>query len=418
MKELNILYVVKDRSEFNLMKMNLLQFAGANLVKVTQAQTTEHATKLIRNATTPIYDAIMADCEFFRSGRENDFTERIKRLDSAAIIALTDAPEPPEIMGAAHFCFLKSIYQDSLVQSILRAIEWKRSQSELGRLHSQLKESQMSLIQSEKLASLGRIASGVAHEVKNPLASLQMGVSFLKDNPSPKMKEITILEMEKAIDRACKIVKEMVDFSGDSQLELKPTNLNDLVKRSARLMRHEFSHTKTQLIENLATDLAPANADADKIEQVILNMVANGIQSMGNGGAIEIRTANVDEAIEKFEESDASVGTLGEGSHVAIEIRDYGGGISESIVHHVFDAFFTTKSKGVGTGLGLFVAGNIIKLHNGSIKIYNEYEPRGLRIRLVLPTAKLRKAKKNESIMCPFCREDLKQIHKLTEDDK
>ncbi len=251
--------------------------------------------------------------------------------------------------------------------------------------NEELKITQLQLIQAEKLESIGRLAAGVAHEVKNPLALLLMGVEYLEHNvPTDDENVPAILnEMREAITRAEKIIVGMVDFSSNRQLNRETVDLHPLIDGAALLMRHQFTRKSVRLKKCYAPELPPIFADKTRIEQVIVNLFTNALQAMKKGGRLTLTTSTrtLGEADRRsFGTRTANPFRAGD-QVVVVEIQDNGPGVPPELLNKVFDPFFTTKPTGEGTGLGLSVTRKIVELHEGRIELANVPEG-GLKVTL------------------------------------
>lgn len=250
--------------------------------------------------------------------------------------------------------------------------------------HAELQQTQLQLIQAAKLESVGSLAAGVAHEVKNPLQTILMGVGYLANRRPPPDADMALAldDMREAVQRANRIIRELLELSAATQFDLKDEDLNEVVERSLWLVNHELVAARLKVIRQLQRPLEPVAMDRSKIEQVLLNLLINAIQAMTPGQTLTVATRS---------------GCLGQGldlprgagsafqpgeTLVVAEVRDTGPGIPAAQLARVFEPFFTTKPVGVGTGLGLSVAKKIIDLHDGSIDIQNAPEG-GLCVTLV-----------------------------------
>ncbi|MEI8355011.1 MAG: ATP-binding protein [Deltaproteobacteria bacterium] len=263
----------------------------------------------------------------------------------------------------------------------------KKAHEELSQSHIELRSAQMELIQAAKLESIGRLAAGVAHEVKNPLAIIQLGVNFLDTTLScdQDLKEV-LDEMDRAVKRADYIVKGLVDFSRSDELELKTQNLNPIIENALNLVGHELRKGQVTLETRLDTFISPVAADRNKIQQVFINLFMNAVQAMEGGGKLTVTTAQKelsrnDIALFSAMKHPFSVGS----SAVMVEITDTGHGIPENKLDKLFDPFFTTKPVGKGTGLGLSISRKIIELHDAMIDIRNREEG-GVVVKLLFKT--------------------------------
>ena len=224
------------------------------------------------------------------------------------------------------------------------------------------------------MESIGTLAAGVAHEVKNPLAVMKMGVEFL--NKSPVAAEpnaaLVLTEMRDAIERADKVTRGLLDFAASRQLDVQGEDLNRLIEQTLVLLRHEFNKQKIELITQFDPALPHVNIERNQIQQVFVNLFMNAAQAMLHGGTLTVRTSAT-----RLRESPIDVGSrtsnqIFRGDTVVVtEIEDTGPGISQDHLVKIFDPFFTTKPTGVGTGLGLTVSKKIIELHGGTLEIGN-----------------------------------------------
>lgn len=248
---------------------------------------------------------------------------------------------------------------------------------ELVNANSDLRSAQEQLIQAEKLESVGRLAAGVAHEVKNPLAMIGMGLEFLTrrlPDDDDKGQE-TIHRMKRGVDRAKEIVKGLVDFSSASQLGLKEYEPNVIVTETILLVDYELRKGKVRVIPNLADNLPTVMLDKTKIEQILVNLMMNAMHAMEEGGDLIITTlAETLEDVEHDEGSRMKERWRSGDTIVRIIIDDGGSGIDEDKLSKIFDPFFTTKETGVGTGLGLAVSRKIAELHGGRLMLENRRE--------------------------------------------
>lgn len=258
--------------------------------------------------------------------------------------------------------------------------------------NQELQSTQLQLIQAEKMESVGRLAAGVAHEVKNPLALLLLGVEYLSDGidpDDPNVEEI-LSEMREAIDRADKIVRGLVDFSSQRQLALEPTQLSELVEHALLLVRHELKKSSVEIDLQFEKNLPELKVDSAKFEQVLVNLLINAIHAMRDtvNPKIEIQLSSSKlEGVER-DEGVRSAQHLRDGDDVVVlTLKDNGSGISEENLQKIFDPFFTTKPTGVGTGLGLSVVRKIVELHNGGIEVSNRLLG-GVRIAITLKVPK------------------------------
>jgi PAS domain S-box-containing protein len=252
--------------------------------------------------------------------------------------------------------------------------------ADLQKSHEELKAAQFQLIEAEKMQSVGRLAAGVAHEVKNPLAILGMGIDYMAKNlhaADPNISGI-LTDMNDAVKRADTIIHGLLDFSMPHALNLHAEDLNQLLEQSLGMVRHDLSSSgQIRIVRELAEDVPAVCLDRNKIKQVFVNLLLNAIHAMPEGGTLTIRTyARTLQAGEIDRDAGSRVpGQLRTGETVVVtEFLDTGTGIDMEKMAKIFDPFFTTKPTGKGTGLGLTVTKKIVELHHGTIDIRNRPE--------------------------------------------
>lgn len=223
------------------------------------------------------------------------------------------------------------------------------------------------LVQSEKLTSLGQLAAGIAHEINNPLTNASLGIQTLKNRLETNGGESGVVEkldaVERNIDRASEIARELLQFSRQRESEFVPLNINEVIKGALTLMQYKLSPISVQ------QDLAPLPdimGDPGKLQQVFINILSNSFEAMPNGGSISIASSR-------------------DGDFIRMRIGDTGTGIAAENLSRVFDPFFTTKEIGQGTGLGLSICYGIIKQHQGAIDISSTVG-KGTTLSMRLPT--------------------------------
>jgi PAS domain S-box-containing protein len=268
--------------------------------------------------------------------------------------------------------------------------ELAQSEAALRKSHEELKSAQLQLIQAEKMESVGTLAAGVAHEVKNPLAILMMGVNYLsrKFGNADEGASQVLREMKEAIDRADSITRGLLDFSASRQLAVKNEDINGLIDDTLRLVRHEMSEHNIKVTTERGERLPFVAVDKRQIQQVFVNILVNAIHAMPNGGNITVRTYLKQMTETSHFEGSRKLSHWWVGDSVVVaEVDDSGTGIPEENLAKIFDPFFTTKPTGVGTGLGLPVSKKIIELHGGSLEVKNRREG-GVRVTIMLKAQK------------------------------
>jgi signal transduction histidine kinase len=244
----------------------------------------------------------------------------------------------------------------------------RRALEEVRASHQRVKSTQLQLIQAAKMECVGTLAAGVAHEVKNPLQTILMGLAYLSKNATPPDAAVdsVLSEMRDAVKRADAIVRDLLYLSAARQIEMKPQNVNAVLEHSLLFVNYDLIRSRVLVLRDLQQDLPPVLLDEAKMEQVFINLFMNAIQAMPNGGDLILRTRA--ETCACASEPD-SLKFQSEDRTVVIEIDDTGVGIPNDKLQRVFEPFFTTKPNGIGTGLGLPVSKQIVDLHGGAIKL-------------------------------------------------
>ncbi len=216
------------------------------------------------------------------------------------------------------------------------------------------REMEARVTSSEKLAAVGQLAAGVAHEVNNPLGGvLNCIYNFKNRNLTDERKAEYIGFIEDGITRAQNIVRQLLDFSQQHDPELGRLNINSLVESVLPLIHHTIKDSDIKIVTRFGTDLPDVLADRHQIEQVLVNLLLNAVQSVEQQGRIEVTTSSM-------------------GGWYSITVGDDGCGIEPESLTKIFDPFFTTKGVGSGTGLGLSVSRGIIERHKGRIEVESE----------------------------------------------
>jgi two-component system NtrC family sensor kinase len=232
----------------------------------------------------------------------------------------------------------------------------------------QLRKIQLQLMQSEKLASLGRLASGVAHEINSPLTGIltfsHLLMRKLKDNPELQ-KELELIVRETT--RVSAIARGLLDFARESKPQKRPCNINDLILHTLSLVERQAVFQNIRIAKNLDPQVPIILLDANQIQQVFMNVLLNAADAMPQEGTLTI----------------SSTYPAGD-SFVQVKFTDTGCGIPEENLSRIFDPFFTTKAEKKGTGLGLAVSYGIIDRHRGRIEAQSEVG-RGTTIAIHLP---------------------------------
>lgn len=262
----------------------------------------------------------------------------------------------------------------------------RKAHAELKHSHEVLKETQLQLIQAAKMESIGRLAAGVAHEVKNPLAIILQGLEFVSERmPKDEKSQRFLQYIRDAVHRADSVIRGLLEFSVPRSLELAEGSMNDVVDRALLLVKHELDRHHVTIIKELSEDLPTVRLDCHKMEQVMVNLMMNAVQAMPEGGTVTVRThtKQMTSASHRVGSRRADYFSIGD-MVVVTEVDDTGPGIPPHAFSKIFDPFFTTKPTGQGTGLGLTVTRNIIEMHGGVIELRNREEG-GVRVTVLLP---------------------------------
>ena len=229
------------------------------------------------------------------------------------------------------------------------------------RYRRQKVESEIQLLQSEKQASIGRLAAGVAHEINNPLTGVLTFTHLLlrrKDLPEDVRKDLETIAQ--ATDRVRKIIKGLLDFSRQTALYPEPLNLHNLVRSTVALVENQALVKGILLKFEPGENIPPVTADSSQIQSVLLNILLNALDATDPGGSVTLTS--------RLQSSPEKAGQKG----VDLAVTDTGCGIPPENITKLFDPFFSTKEVGQGTGLGLSVSYGIVERHGGTIRVKSE----------------------------------------------
>jgi len=220
---------------------------------------------------------------------------------------------------------------------------------------SDRKRLESQLIQSEKMAAIGQLAAGIAHEIRNPLGIIMNALYDLSEIlPFDNVEVREDLQIAKdEIVRAQEIITNLLEFSRESGAEMEEVNLNDLLRKTLQLMR-KYVQTNNVKVVTTFGKVGSCLANQNALRQVFLNLITNAVQAMPQGGELRLRTQRK------------------ANKNVLIEFSDTGVGIPEHHLHSIFNPFFTTKEPGQGTGLGLSVVHSIVKRYQGNITVQSK----------------------------------------------
>lgn len=234
----------------------------------------------------------------------------------------------------------------------------------------ELKKNQIQqLIQAAKLTSIGELATSVAHEINNPLTGiLGFATLLLKemDDKDPKKRDVKVIESEALRTRT--IVRSLLDFARQREPKREKADLNEILKGTLVLVRHQAEVSNVELIEQYKENIPLISVDIDQIKQVFINLIKNAFDAMPNGGKLYIKT-NLLFVKKAAEESSKELLTPDSSQAVEITFSDTGSGMTPEVMNRIFEPFFTTKGEKMGTGLGLPVSYGIIERHGGQIEV-------------------------------------------------
>ncbi|MFQ6083810.1 MAG: PAS domain-containing sensor histidine kinase [Candidatus Aminicenantia bacterium] len=248
------------------------------------------------------------------------------------------------------------------------AHNFNKMSSQLLQSREKIEETNKKLIQAEKLASIGRISTGIAHEIRNPLTSVKLNIQKIADSPLLEEIEKEHLEIaQEGINQIDKIVKDILDFARVSQLNLDRFSIEQIMEESLKIVSNAINEKKIIIEKESHPNLPHVLVDGDKLRQVFLNILLNSIDAVSEGGKIIIGLSLLSDKNSK---------------KIRVIINDNGCGIPEKDLENIFEPFFTTKSS--GTGLGLANARKIIDQHNSSIKAFSQ-TGKGTTFEIIIP---------------------------------
>jgi two-component system, NtrC family, sensor kinase len=229
---------------------------------------------------------------------------------------------------------------------------FEKLKSRLAQSKVQLINAQKQIYQAEKLASIGRLASGVAHEINNPLNGIKSCMYAIKNEPeNSKLSKQYLDLIDEGLIYIETVVKKLLGFSRPQSKTMNLINLNDVIQKVISLLDFKLDQKEVQIEYNMTDNLPEIKADTQLIQEVCMNLVLNSFDAIQKNGKIEISTGYM------------------ENDKVFFAVKDNGDGINEEDILHIFEPFYTTKDPGEGTGLGLSVSQSIIESHGGKIEV-------------------------------------------------
>lgn len=233
------------------------------------------------------------------------------------------------------------------------ARELQRKNSALQAVNEEIKASQAKLLQQEKLASIGQLAAGVAHEINNPLGVIKCYANLIRRQLSSESAVLSDVEViQRHTDHCKSVVEALLSFARVSEPRKMPVDLNACIEEVLAMIMSQAGKGNVEVEKDLCPDLPAVVSDLQQMKQVFMNLILNALQAMPEGGRLTL-TSRVD----------------ADQRHVEVKVADTGRGIGEKNIDRIFDPFFTTKEEGKGTGLGLSVSYGIVCRHGGEISV-------------------------------------------------
>jgi len=287
-----------------------------------------------------------------------------------------------EIPGIHSFRIFNRSGEELLVELNAVVISWEGRPATLNFLRDITAQQRLEakLQQAQKMEAIGTLAGGIAHDFNNLLMAIQGRASIMlmnKDSSHPDFGHLRGIEGH--VESAADLTKQLLGFARGGKYEVKPTDLNELIKKESRM----FGRTKKEITIHgtYEENLWSVEVDRGQIEQVLLNLYVNAWQAMPEGGNLYLETENV-----TIDESYVKAFSIEPGRYVKISVTDTGVGMDKATRERIFDPFFTTKEMGRGTGLGLASVYGIIKNHGGFINVYSK-KGEGAAFNIYLPAS-------------------------------
>lgn len=370
----------------------LIGFTGASLIEDLQIKKLLLVTIILDAIVLIIFGSFLLSRVLVKPIKDLvRLTQKISEGDFSQKIEVTSKNEIGQLIGSFNRMIERLKENQESLESYLESLE---------SANKQLKQAQEELIRTEKLASIGRFAAGVAHEVGNPLGAILGYTSILqKEGIDREESKDYLKRVEREIERINRIVRELLDFARPSQFEIKDVEINKVIESALSLLSYQknFKDIETQL--DMQPDLPMIKGDESQLSQVFINIILNANDAMPNGGILRIQTRthvvenpDVDRLQRIYPrrrksdpmESDYSrmrkadplavlFKKFSEGDQlVKIRISDTGIGIKKEDLENIFDPFFTTKDPNKGTGLGLSISLRIVESLGGEIRVESE----------------------------------------------
>ncbi len=281
-------------------------------------------------------------------------TVTILAVNKLFIEPLRRIQEGAEAVGKGQFKYQIPMTSRDEIGELART--FNRMSDQLTEAFESIRRSQQKIVEAEKLAALGQLSAGLAHELKNPLTSIKMILQAILDSASPP--EMTTQDIEvilKEVQRLDTILTQFLTFAKPSRLHLRPLDLRETVEEVLSLMKTRFDRGDVRVLKEMPEDLPSIAGDHEKMRQVLINLFLNSVQAMPDGGRLSVVAGKTSKNDHK---------------KVFLKVEDTGSGIREENQEKIFDPFFTTKEH--GTGLGLSIVYSIVKEHRGTIDLQSQ----------------------------------------------
>jgi signal transduction histidine kinase len=376
----------EDRAAFQKKSQDLEQWIHARQPSITTLQERELMDKIAEALELYVSQSTKLMDEAAQARRGASLTRRLERTDTNAIPVLNLCEKLKTVEHAAQAQFMEEsrralVWLQELLAAQIGLLVFLAGtatlavyRSVIAPLRVELDESRVRAARHEKLASLGTLAAGVAHEIRNPLTAINVRLHSLKRNLLPNSSEqedATVIGHE--IQRLENIVQEFLHFARPREPKLVTVSADSLLARMQALFGPQLEKTSIRLNVEPTPDIG-VRVDPHQLEQVLINLIQNAIESIKDEGAITLRVRT-------------GIAHIHGGSRpvIRLEVSDTGPGIPPEVRKRMFDPFFTTKEE--GTGLGLAIASRIVEKHGGSLECSSEVD-RGTTFVILLPSMK------------------------------
>jgi two-component system sensor histidine kinase HydH len=235
---------------------------------------------------------------------------------------------------------------------------------------SEVQDLKREIERNRRLASLGRLAAGIAHEIRNPLSSIKGFATYFRERYKEMPEDRKTAEiMVQEVDRLNRVIGQLLEFARPMIIQKKPTSIHTVIQHSLKMIEREAQAKAIRITTHLSPEIKDVSIDPDRINQVLLNLYINSIEAMEHGGSLSVGLSRDDNS-----------------QGIKIAVSDTGVGIKKEDMVHVFDPYFTTKQS--GTGLGLAIVHKIIESHKGEVKVESELN-KGTTVKILLPVSKV-----------------------------